>query len=900
MHIFFGLSLDQDALPAHTGPALGHWRVGPRRLLRLLEEQLGLTYPAGEISFLRVEQYRQALLTYTSARPEAFFAVSLQADPLATAEVLLARRDELREAGWDFSLVPGMPPRLAAFAGVEQALHPPDGGERLLLPGFADRWQDVVEAIAAGGRHGVETFHCAEPEVQLSPGIRQLLKALAGAGARVLAMPQPDPPAADTDLARWQRSLRAEGGSVGRQTLAADGSLLVLRARRDTHLAAFAAAWLRLNPDFQPALLQADNTLDDALYLEGLPSLGLPSASLARPTLQVLKLVTVFLWEPVDVYKVMEFVSLAVKPLDDGLARRIAVLLAQTPGLFSDAWYAVVNGYFDELAGRGISDEPVRRQYEFWFRRHREDVAAGQIDKGQAREIYEYLFLWAKSSYDSNVPMSQSLLTLAAQARRIVELLDALPEQRLTYLELERIVRTIYEPAPVNPREPARGRLPNAAAPGAVIGPVDELLWWNFTQAEPDYFFSRWYPPELRYLNDLGVYPELPADLNNRLAWRRKRPVLWSRRRLVLCLPQSVAGESMEAHPLFGDLEAAFGDLSAITYDVDAFAGGSAWVALRLPQAGPTPARPLGRPEPFLRIRPPALREAETPTSLMALLYYPHQWVFRHHIKLRASGILSVVDGNALLGNLAHRFIEEMFAQNWQQWNKADLERWMDEQAPVLLRKEGASLLMYGREPERVAFVKRMKNAAWSLMRLLLDNRWSVAGAEEDLDGVFDGVTLRGRADLLLERPDGERAIVDMKWSGAGRYQELLRNQEDLQLALYAYLAAEEGRLPLPHTAYFIIDRGQVLARNEKAFREARPPAPDLDHQAVYRAMYERISATLRWRISQLSEGEIEIRCEQTQQALEAHYGETLLEMLEMKRQTDNRDDYRTLIQIFI
>ncbi len=183
MHIFFGLSLDQDALPAHAGPALGHWRVGPRRLLQLLEEQLGLTYPAGEISFLRVEQYRQALLTYTSARAGAFFAASLQADPLATAEVLLARRDELREAGWDFSLVPDMPPRLAAFAGVEQALHPPDGGERLLLPGFADRWQDVVEAIAAGGRHGVETFHCAEPEVQLSPGIRQLLKALAGAGA---------------------------------------------------------------------------------------------------------------------------------------------------------------------------------------------------------------------------------------------------------------------------------------------------------------------------------------------------------------------------------------------------------------------------------------------------------------------------------------------------------------------------------------------------------------------------------------------------------------------------------------------------------------------------------------------------------------------------------------------
>lgn len=52
---------------------------------------------------------------------------------------------------------------------------------------------------------------------------------------------------------------------------------------------------------------------------------------LARPSLQILKLIPAFLWNPADPFKILEFASLAVKPLEDELSRRIAEQVAENP-----------------------------------------------------------------------------------------------------------------------------------------------------------------------------------------------------------------------------------------------------------------------------------------------------------------------------------------------------------------------------------------------------------------------------------------------------------------------------------------------------------------------------------------------------------------------------------------
>lgn len=903
MLLYFGLALEDEPWRMETPPWGGIFYVGPQGLLNVLEAHTGLAGAQPLDEYLRIEQYRQLLKEHLEQAPEAFFAESFHADPLATATAMLEYRDELLLAGWDFSDAENMPARLDTIARIERRLQRGLLNGRPFAPGFADRFAAVSDVLPARP-HPLKEIRVVEPPELLPAHFRRLFAALSESGTTIVWLPQMSASVADTDLGRFQRMLCGTERSSAKQ-LRGDGSLLLLRARRDCDLAAWTAALVRRNPQFRPVCLIADRSraLDAALMQEGLPGLGLLSASQARPTLQVLKLAPVFLWNPVDPFKIMEFVSLAVKPLEDGLAAAIAESLAQTPGLHGEGWRIAVARYFDELDHRaarepGLDPAKVRRQYRFWFERKRYD-ASHAVPKAEAVEIYRHIEQWAKEALSDNTSPSSALTALKEQAGRIVELLEVLPEVQLGYLELERIVRTIYQPAPLqlSPRE--QGHLPFVTRPGALIHPAEELLWWNFIQKEPDHFFSRWYKAELDWLAPKGLYLEGPAQQNERLLWQRRRSVLAAQKRLVLLLPQTTDGEEAPPHPLFGDLSAAFSNLNRITFNMDNGAGHAHWAAFfDLPETVTLERRQLGRPRPFLHLhlhRKLDAREKETFTSLETLLYYPYQWVFRHKIKLVKSSILSLVKDEALMGNLAHRFFERLFEQDTTQWTRQDLDRWVEQESETLLAREGAVLLLYGREPERIGFLNRVRQSAWSLMHLIRQNGWEVESTEQPIEGAFEGAALHGRADLVLKR-GAERAVLDLKWRGIGYREDSIRNEADLQLVLYSKLVAGDGAWA--HTAFFIIEKARLLARNNKAFKEIAPIRPGSDHAEINERILLRMQQTYRWRIEQLQQGNIEVRCKQTQGELEELYAGQLLNLLEMKGEDARYDDYRVLINL--
>ena len=903
MVIYFGLALDEEALPLPNHSTGGLHYLGPQGLLLFLESHLGLSGHPNDNEYLRIEQYRQALHRHISARPQAFYRASFEADQFATAANLLQRRDELLLAGWRFEPVPGMPARLSCLSEIEALLQ--DKTNLLdLSAGYADRYCRVLQQLPHS-KLAPDTIYLNEPITLLPTHFRRLLALFQERNVTVLPL-EASPPEGDSDLARLQRALMQPPANGQRQPLRGDGSLLLLKGKREAGLAAYLAQLLRNNPDFRPAALIPDQnrSLGQALIHEGLPRLGLLSASLARPTLQVLKLAAVFLWDPIDPFKVMEFVSLAIKPLETELSNRIAAQMAQTPGLGGDGWRVMIARYFDEMrdrASRNSSIDIVKidHQYKFWFTRRRYDIAS-VAPKEDVIEIFAYLSKWAYECFEEEGNKNNSLLVLSEQAKRIRELLEALPEEQLSHLELERIVRTIYEPAPVQLGERECGFLPYTAHPAAVIGPVEALLWWNFVQNEPDHFFSRWYQPEREFLEQRQVLLEGPDIENQRLIWQRKRPILHTRRRLILLLPETTAGQDSQPHPLLGDMAAAFGDLSPISFHIDKDEQSAILAShFQLPAYTSLPNRRLGRARPFLHVRSAhklGQREEETLTSLEALLYYPYQWVFRHQIRLRKSSILSIVKEQTLMGNLAHRFFEKLLSQDIRNWERPQVEKFIDQETMPLLAREGAVMLLYGKEPERASFVQRVKYAAWSLVQHIRENGWQVKDTEMPLQGKFLGITVNGRADLVLER-GSEMAVIDLKWRGARYREESIRNEEDLQLVLYSKLLTEDQSWA--HTAYFIMEKGLMLARNNRAFQQINAVAPQTDFIEANERILNRMEATYRWRMEQIKNGEIEIRCEQTRMSLEEAYsGYPLSGLLEMKTGDAAFDDYRTLINL--
>ncbi len=909
MTIYFGLGLDDD-FHLQAKVEGGIYYAGAKRLLRYLETLYGLQGYPSDNEHLRIEQYRQALTQHLGQHSHPFYERSFEADQLATATELLARRDELKLANWDFKLKKDMPERLQVLAELEASitvdydLQQPN--ERYLSLGYADRMVQVLDT-AAKRKNQLEEIRLIEPFAILPTYFQRLFEQLKQLGTTIKQLPTPVVEG-DSDLALFQQKLLSDEFTT-KKDLKADGSLIILKAKRETDIATYLAKLLRKNPSMQPYILtvEKNRTLDNAFIQEGLPCMGILTASSARPMLQIIKLAPAFVWEPIDPFKIMEFVTLNIKPLEEELSNRIARQLAATPGIGGEDWNTTIRSYFDELNVATIDDPnidvgEIRFQYNFWFNRNRYKTSQ-RVPIDDIIEIYQYLGNWAYQQFVGTGERNGSLMVLSEQAKRIQELLEAQPEQSLSFLELERVVRTIYEPSPVLFREQEVGFYPFVHHIAAFIKPVEQLAWWNFVQLEPNHFFSKWYQHERNYLKQKNILLETPQEENARLIWHRKQPALNTQKQLILLMPENIEGQTAHLHPLHSDLQATFKTLSSITIDLDELDTQSTFRHLVLPSYHPLEMQQLGKPKAFLHI--PELmtylkEDHETYSSLDTLLYYPYQWVFRYKTRLIKSSILSLVKDNTLLGNLAHRFFERLLKENILNWSKVQVNNWIDNQAKYMFGQEGAVLLMYGREPDKVNFLNRLKYAAWSLVASIQNNGWQVKDTELNIDGEFMSKELRAKADLVLQRED-EIAVVDLKWRGAGYREAMIKNQEDLQLVLYSRLVDKPENWA--HTAYFIIERGKMIARNNKAFREVNPIDAECNHAVIHDKIISRIEATYQWRATQIQKGLIEVRCSKTQHDIEdllEQYGipTDAMSLLEMKSKDAKFDDYKVLINL--
>ena len=909
MKLCFGLEFDELTLPAVQPAAKDVVRCGRKTLLKSLEAHLGLTGNFDGYEYLRLEQYRQLLLPYREQHPDVFFAKSLEADQFATAAELLRRRDELLLAGWDFCPKPDIPPRLKVFAELEKTARRSEHAEFTLATGYADRFAMVMERLDKR-KHPFTEIWVNEPFELLPVHYQRLLKKLSDTCATPPIRPLWNPeqiPQKNTDLQVFKSVLFTEG-KPEKALPKADGSLIIIKSKRASEAAMFVARLLKLNEHYQPALLipEKNRLLETAIVQEGMPSLGMQSKSLARPTLQLLKLATAFLWEPVDPFKLLEFVTMPLNPIHDRLANTLAQELSRKPGISSESWKRAVRQFFTELElEHPDAAKKTKAIYRFWFERQRYDQSK-MAPKDDAIEIYTELHRWALSAFEEEGERYPTLQVLSQQSKRIVELLQALPEQWLTQLDLERIVRTLSEPAPVMflPRQNGHVSYVNHAA--AIAEKLDSVLWWNFTQAETPHFFSRWYSNERQWLEAAGVATDMPSKENDLRLWQQMRPVVAAEKQLILVLPQTINGKEAQAHPLLADLQAGFTSIEPLVFNLDAWTNEQLLKAVfDVPEKVAFKLTPLPSPRPFIKFENPGnlLREQESFTSLETLFYWPYIWFFRYKLGLRPSAVQSVIPEYTLKGNIAHRIFEKLLKENIYEFTKEQTEQWVAEEYHRLLFREGVTLLMYGKEPDRVAFGNQLKTAAWSLINAIRADNWKVLETEMELEGHFPpnggalSVSLKGIADLVLEK-QAERAVVDIKLRGARKRMEMLKNDDDLQLVLYAYLLSKNSGY-WPQTAYFIVDKAQLIARTRDAFSQANAINPDSNHALTYQTIIEKMAKTWHLRMSQLERGIIEIRCSETAQAIEERYnneGINMLELLEPGENDAKFDDYRTLI----
>ena len=383
--------------------------------------------------------------------------------------------------------------------------------------------------------------------------------------------------------------------------------------------------------------------------------------------------------------------------------------------------------------------------------------------------------------------------------------------------------------------EESAGRLGHVNHPAALLAPCDRVWMWCFVSAverQPRRF--RWDDDECGALRAAGVtFADPTAVLRSEAAsWRRA--LLAAREGVVLIVPRTIRGTATVPHPMWDEIRArlALEEHGAACLMRDA----------RRLLDGPQPnglvrlatCSPLHLPEARGEWRVPAdaLRSTGdegtmSVTSLERIATCPLAWVFEHRANLRSGTMSSVATGPVLNGNLGHRLVEELHSAGaFELSENVFLSRAADS-FELLLRTEGATLLVPGASVERLQVTRQILRAARDLYRYLAQRGYRIVAVEEVVTTTSAVGPLHGRLDLRLVGADGHSAILDLKW-GVSTPRLLLAQGRAVQLAVYARAVAErDGLSSLPRAGYFALSSGEILSTDpvmDPARGESGPP----------------------------------------------------------------------------
>jgi len=837
MKIRLGLHLDGQH-GWHPANRLGYSTLGPLGFLSVLETQLGLIRETSSQSE-RIVQYRECLKRCDN--PARFYHRTFETDELGTAATLLGWRDLWRLNGWSGDLVSATGLRLRDLGDVEKlAVETVDSGigERLFavlttmdrrklaldevelldpVEAFPKRWRDVFSRLplkaydAECGQVAGELFLC---DLQ-----RALVKVQAGEKV-------------DNKLS-WKE----------------DGSLTVVQA--ETRF--LAGRWLaeRMACSVGDGLIVSTSEgamLDGILVAANGARQGFREASAFRPTLQVLPLALEIIWEPLNFYGLLQFLTHPICPVPGYARRKLAGKLADKPGIGGESWESVLKEIDEHYEDRA---KDVRKTIQLWVEHSRYSQESGAPIEEVLERVNRLTDYFRARLSDTDRAARVAFNAGFAQCKACGDALDGLLKQGVETIRLRQLQKLIAQATArgsENPLlEPEVGALMGITDPAAAVEGFDRVLWWQLGMPALRSSYP-WSKDEMDDLGSVGVILPSLSDVLDRTAKDWLKPILAARKELVLVLPPK--GE--EVHPIWLMIDALIEKvlitpLESILTEANA-------------DHPPVPLTPLPMRRRWWQL-PEGVdiqkKGRDSFSSLEVLLFNPYQWLLKYPAALNPSRILSVSTDFRLFGNLAHGLVERFYNQTAPlSVSDGDFLAWFDTMFDQTVIEEGAVLLMPGRRSDMENFRIKLRESMRQLRLQLKDAGIVQVRPEMELNGNYAGGEIVGYADLVLEKASAEQAIIDMKWSGAKKYPEKLKENRQLQLAIYGELLRQKSGA-WPVVAYYILDCGQLFTIDNNFFPSAQTVRRTTGEGTAH--LWLRFVETWKWRQEQIKAGKFEV-----------------------------------------
>lgn len=786
--IVLGLHLDGGGAPDGCGGAVGAVgaaSVGPSGFVDILETMCGLSAPTAS-AVGRIAAWQRAL---EEAGPGRFWSGSLREDAWATARVLLRWRDGLVEAGWRADLDLDAP-RLRDLAAAERAAE-------ALPPGLSDRIAALLAEIDAPCIARLGTLRLVDRRAHLPPGLLRLvdrLDALGVAIEEIAFSPAAPEGTALGRLQRWLLGAKLEG--------AADGSVSLATCASAPLAAELVGQWVEAAPEGAGATLVAEGgdsrMLDHGLAAAGQPRAGRSLRSPRRGTLQVLHLGFAVAWAPFDPHALLQLLVFPNGPIGRGAASRLAQALEKAPGRGGAAWDKAWAAIEADALADGDAARAARRlaRWRAWADPACADPAIG-MPAAQALAICDAAASWALARHATT--QDPLLLATARLAEDVRRALVALGRPHYPRTLIERIVDEALDTGEADPAAIAEAAPWRCVAhPGAVWGPVDTLVWWNFVAPGDAAASSPWTKAERDALAASRIHPDTPARAAAAASAAWERAVLCARERILLVAGGLDAHDEDALHPLAHRIEPASKRLGTRARLEDALATTkTALCGRELPRVAAAPgAPPAGRvwwqtPAGFIgRLA----ERKESATSFETLAACPLRWALRHVAELSPGRARAIPDANRLIGNLADALSVAIFQPGpppkpdaAAEAARARLDALIDSLAAPLRHPAAAIDLAFAR--------RHLPEAMADLARVLASNRLEVVGTQERFEAFAEpGVPVVGDIDLVARDALGGIVVIDLKWTrSATRRRKEIEGGDAIQLATYAALHGGPG-----------------------------------------------------------------------------------------------------------
>jgi len=260
-----------------------------------------------------------------------------------------------------------------------------------------------------------------------------------------------------------------------------------------------------------------------------------------------------------------------------------------------------------------------------------------------------------------------------------------------------------------------------------------------------------------------------------------------------------------------------------------------------------------------LRRKDDGTSKPQSPSRLETLLVSPLAWLLGEIDAGDMSWSAEELDVMAK-GNIAHDVFEHVFVKDQPVPEPAALTDAVTEAYDRALTRHAGFLRSASWEMERSGLEREILQAALRWREHLLALGAKIIGNEIWLAGEAHGINLQGKADAILELPDGALLVVDHKKSGTSARRRRMEAGWDLQAGLYRDMIARpvrrdgDGLDPLIGReigiAYHLMNDGGLLTSG--LVPAAGSPARDMGD-----AVNDAAVAMLVERLAQLDAGRV-------------------------------------------